>query len=280
MRQLAVAAGITLGFGLAFGLGRPVRAETPVAPPPAFAPPPAAAPPAAAPAPEPAPPPEVTLPPEAAPPPEVAPPAPVPPPPAPEISPPPAVAPSPPAIVAEEISYEAPPPRPRLSLAVGMGATLDPAGFPDGTHPLPTFVAEGGFGDGLTGFDLGAYSTSASGRFSTLNTSDFPVDRLALDAFGVLRPAARWHRDDQRYRMRLLHLLAVELGLGFERDGTPSGSGTRFVIHTGARAEFPLTAGPTSELRLRLGVRRAVGLYTPVVAVGGATGGQTLAVGD
>ena len=158
-----------------------------------------------------------------------------------------------------------------------MGATFDPTGFPDGAHPIPAFVAEGGFGDGLAGFDLGAYSTSASGRFSA---PDSPVDRLALDAFGVLRPAARWHRDDQRYRMRVLHLLAAELGLGLERDGTPSGSGTRFLIHTGARAEFPLTSGQASELRLRLGVRRAIGLYTPTVAVGGTTSGETVSVGD
>lgn len=47
----------------------------------------------------------------------------------------------------------APPWRPRLSLAAGMGATFDATGFAGGTHAIPAFFAVGGFGDGLTGFD-------------------------------------------------------------------------------------------------------------------------------
>ena len=50
---------------------------------------------------------------------------------------------------------EAPLPwRPRLSLAAGMGATFDATGFAGGTHTIPAFFAVGGFGDGLTGFDI------------------------------------------------------------------------------------------------------------------------------
>ncbi len=41
--------------------------------------------------------------------------------------------------------------RPRLSLAVGMGATFDSAGFTSGTHAIPAFFGVGGFGDGLVG---------------------------------------------------------------------------------------------------------------------------------
>ncbi len=80
--------------------------------------------------------------------------------------------------------------------------------------------------------------------------------------------------------MRVLHTLGAEVGLGFERDGRTDGSGTRFQIHTGARLELPLTpAGHPSELRLRLAFRRAVGLYTPVLAGGSSAGGVTR-VGD
>ncbi len=169
-----------------------------------------------------------------------------------------------------------PVPRPRLSLAVGMGATFDATGFASGTHVIPAFFGVGGFGDGLIGFDLGAFSSSASGRFH--GADDLPVDRLALDAFGVLRPAARLWPGAAGYPMRVLRTLAAEVGLGFERDGRATGAGTRFQVHTGARVELPLTpAGRPSELRLRLAFRRAIGLYTPQLS-GGANGATS--VGD
>ncbi len=190
-----------------------------------------------------------------------------------------AISPPPAAVGEEPLEFEAAPPRPRLSLAAGMGATRDETGFPDGAHLVPAFFAEGGFGDGFLGVDLGAFSSSAFGRYT--GPDDFPIDRLALDAFGVLRPAARYRRDDQRYRMRVLHTVAVELGLGLERDGTTTASGTRFVVHTGARVEFPLARrGQPSELRLRLAVRRAFGLYTPVIAAGPPGSTVNVSVGD
>ena len=168
-----------------------------------------------------------------------------------------------------------PPPRPRLSLAVGMGATLDATGFPDGGHFIPAFFGVGGFGDGLVGVDLGAFSSAASGRFPA---ADSPVDRLALDAFGVLRPAARVRPGDQRYDKRVLRTIGFELGLGFERDGQVVVSGNRWVIHTGARIEFPLTSGQAGELRLRLAARRAFGLYTPELSKSASS--PTVSVGD
>ncbi|HXJ21733.1 MAG TPA: hypothetical protein VMT03_16030 [Polyangia bacterium] len=169
------------------------------------------------------------------------------------------------------------PPRPRMSLGVGMGACLDSTGFSDGTHAIPAFFAGGGFGDGLAGFELGAFASSASGRYPVATAA--PVDRLALDAFGVLRPAARVRPDDLRYGFRVLRAVAAELGLGYERDGRTTGAATRWVIHTGARVDFPLLPpGLVSELRLRLAYRRAIGLYTPEVT-GGTTGPST-AVGD
>ncbi len=166
--------------------------------------------------------------------------------------------------VVEPAADAAPPgvDRPLLSVAVGMGGTFDDAGFRTGTQAVPAFFATAGVGDGFYGVDLGAFASSAAGRFR----NDEPVDRLALDAFGVLRPAARFAPDDTRYRLRVLRSLAGELGLGLERDGRSMSSGSRFVVHTGARVEFPLTpAGQPSELRLRLCVQRRIGLYTPVV---------------
>jgi hypothetical protein len=179
----------------------------------------------------------------------------------------------PPDVVEAALLSLAPLPRPRLSLAVGMGATLDPTGFSDGGHFIPAFFGVGDVGDGSLGFSMGALSSAASGRFPA---ADSPVDRLALDAFGVLRPAARLRPGDQRYRLRVLRTAGVELGLGFERDGQVVVSGSRWVIHTGARIEFPLTSGQASELRLRLAVRRAFGLYTPELL--GSNG--TISVGD
>ena len=177
----------------------------------------------------------------------------------------------------EVMATPEPIPRPRLSLAVGVGATFDSAGFASGTRAIPAFFGVGGFGDGLLGVDLGAFSSAASGRFH--GADDLPVDRLALDAFGVVRPAARVRADDLRYGLRVLHTLAAEVGLGFERDGRTTGSGTRFQVHTGARVELPLTpSGRSSELRLRLAFRHAFGLYTPELAGSGA--GAVTRVGD
>ncbi len=189
--------------------------------------------------------------------------------------------PAPPVETLAEAPLAPPPPRPRFSLAVGMGATFDSTGFSDGGHLIPAFFGVGGFGDGLWGVDLGAFSSSASGRFtSPANLKDAPVDRLALDAFGVIRPAARVRRDDQGYGFRVLHTVAAELGLGVERDGRTMVSGSRLEVHTGARIELPLTPrGQPSELRLRLAVRHAVGLYTPEVAVAQGSTAVT-AVGD
>jgi hypothetical protein len=182
----------------------------------------------------------------------------------------------PPEMIEAELLSLGPPQRPRLSLAVGMGATLDPTGFPDGAHFIPAFFGVGGFGDGLLGVDLGAFSSAASGRFPPAEAN--PVDRLALDAFGVLRPLARMRPVDQRYGMRVLRTIGVELGLGFERDGQVVVSGNRWVIHTGARIEFPLTSGQTGELRLRLAMRRAFGLYTPELSK--SVSSPTISVGD
>lgn len=151
--------------------------------------------------------------------------------------------------------------RPRLSGAVGMGTSFDSVGFSGGREAVPTFVGVLGIGDGLLGLDLGAFATSAT---RAQRQSDSPVDRVAVDLFGVVRPAALHRRDDRSFEMRVLHSLAAELGLGLERAGRSNISGTRFLIHLGATVDVPLTpASEATELRLRLGVQRNIGLYTP-----------------
>jgi hypothetical protein len=170
-------------------------------------------------------------------------------------------------------------PRPRMSLGIGMGSTFDAVGFPDGTHAIPAFFATGGAGDGLFGVDFGAFSSSASGRDRAQQAD--PVDRQALDLFGVIRPAAKLRPGDRRYRMRVLRTLAGELGLGLEREGTSTRASSRFRLHTGARVELPLTpvtlSREHSELRLRLAVSRGIGLYTPTIRL---RSGEVVEVGD
>jgi hypothetical protein len=147
--------------------------------------------------------------------------------------------------------------RPRMSLAIGMGATFDDVGFSDGRHAIPSFFAVGGVGDGLFGLDFGAFSSAASGRLRQAN----PVDRVGLDAFAVIRPAARF--PPANYALRVLRTLGAELGLGIERAGRSMIAGNRVAVHTGARVEFPLTPMvEPSQLRLRLAVRRDFGLNT------------------
>jgi hypothetical protein len=160
--------------------------------------------------------------------------------------------------------------RPRLSAAVGFGSSFDAVGFDDGnTRAIPAFFSELGIGDGPFGLNLLAFASEAAGRHENQN----PVDRLAVDLYGVIRPGAWYRPDDRRYPLRVLHGLGAELGLGFERDGRSAISGTRFLVHTGARVDLPLTpAHEPTELRLRLAVRRGIGLYTPRLSGGRVPG--------
>ncbi|HTA17688.1 MAG TPA: hypothetical protein VK989_00260 [Polyangia bacterium] len=160
--------------------------------------------------------------------------------------------------------------RPRFIAAIGMGTSFDRTGFMGNTETVPAFFATGGVGaDWPVGVELAAFATEASGRFAGPAT---PIDRLALAAIGVVRPAA-WPiaADDRAYGARLLRGMAAELGLALERDGTTVRAGSRYGLHLGARIDFPLgPAGGASELRLRLAVRHMEGLYTPRITINDA----------
>jgi hypothetical protein len=200
-------------------VGVPARAQPTLSPPPAFAPPPESPP---------------QSPPQS-------PPAPLSPPPA-----------SPP--VPAPFSD-----RPRLSLAVGMGASFDDTGLsPARTRAIPSFFAVGGFGDGFIGLDLAVFASTASGRY---RPPDAPFDRQALDAMVVVRPLCHSLPPDVvRFLPRIARTLGLELGGGFERDGRGQTAEHRFGFRLGGRLELPLTAASDpSQLRIRLAVRRFYG---------------------
>ena len=151
--------------------------------------------------------------------------------------------------------------RPAIEIALGMGASIDDAGLhADGLSAVPSFYATGGFGKGTFGFDVGVFVNSAVGRFRTPND---PVDRLGFDGMLVVRPFAEFVPGDERYRTRVLRALALDLGLGFERDSRIANGPEvvdRFGARVGAHADVPLSpAGARSELRLRFTARRFVG---------------------
>jgi hypothetical protein len=156
------------------------------------------------------------------------------------------------------------PSRPRIELAVGMGASVDGGGPTKAPAvAVPSFFVMGGFGSGTLGFDLTVFANSANGRY---REPDFiPVDRLGLQGIVVVRLAAEARPDDQRYRMRVARTLAIDLGVGVERASrlarvpeTVNRLGTLIGLH----ADIPLTPSTSanaSELRLRLAVRRFFG---------------------
>jgi len=152
-----------------------------------------------------------------------------------------------------------------MSVAIGMGATLDSSGFsPVRTRAIPSFAVVGDIGDGVAGFGMGVYASSASGRY---RPPDVPVDRLGLDVMAVLRPLAPRVAAGGGYLARAAGASGIELGLGLERDGLSALSGYRFGVHTGLRLELPLTpVGEPAELRLHVAVRHLIGLYEPLVA--------------
>jgi hypothetical protein len=174
----------------------------------------------------------------------------------------------PPHVAVVEVPERAWAPRPLMIAAIGMGASFDGVGFNDGTHAIPSFFASGGLGDGLVGAELEAFASSGIGRYRFQS----PINRLALNAYGVVRPGARARPGDVGYGWRVLRTVGAEFGLGFERDSKSAVSGSRFVAHLGARVELPLTPpGQPSEVRIRLGVSRGLGLFTPTLYGANAT---------
>jgi hypothetical protein len=155
--------------------------------------------------------------------------------------------------------------RPRISVAVGMGASFERSGLaPARTDTVPTFFAVGGFGEGLFGVDLGLTATTASGRF---RLPDAPVDRLGVDAMLVVRPwaASLAAFETLSFSQSVLRTIAAEVGIGYEHDSRGLRAGSRMGARLGARVDVPLYPRDPSQLRLRFAVRRFVGFYVPQV---------------
>jgi hypothetical protein len=155
--------------------------------------------------------------------------------------------------------------RPKISVAVGMGASFERSGLaPARTDTVPTFFAVGGFGEGLFGVDLGLTATTASGRF---RAPDAPVDRLGVDAMLVVRPwaASLAAIETLSFWQSVLRTIAAEAGLGYEHDSRGLRAGNRMGARLGARVDVPLYPSDPSQLRLRFAVRRFVGFYVPQV---------------
>src|SRR5581483_10522423 len=199
-----------------------------------------------------------------------------PPAPAPALPPPGDAPPPPPAPVEPATAAAATPPppvlpdRPKLELAVGMGASIDDAGLTEaGLSAIPAFFAMGGFGDGAVGLDFGAFVNSANGRYRSPNT---PVDRLAFDGMVVVRPGASKSPSlpVPGYLRRVLGAAALDIGLGYERSSRIARSAesvTRLGVRIGAHLDLPLSPAPApgaggGELRLRLAVRRMMAFST------------------
>lgn len=152
--------------------------------------------------------------------------------------------------------------RPKIAIAVGMGASLDSAGLTPGrTEAIPSFFAVGGFGDGLFGLDFGLFASTAAGRYPT---PDQPIDRLGIDVMGVIRPLASLYSGAElSYAQAMLRTLAAELGGGYEHDSRGLQSGGRTGLRVGGRIDVPLFRQEPGQLRVRFAVRRFFGLFVP-----------------
>ena len=135
--------------------------------------------------------------------------------------------------------------RPRLSAAVGMGGKLRCGRIRDHGVARDPDVRQRARDRGRrrTVSISAPGATEAAGRHGNQN----PIDRLAVDAFGVIRPGAWFRPDDSSYQLRVLRGLAAELGLGFERDGRSAVSGTRFVVHVGRARRLSAHAGARAD---------------------------------
>jgi hypothetical protein len=169
--------------------------------------------------------------------------------------------------------------RPRLELAIGMGATVDDFGFvPARSQPVPSFVAMAGVGAGPIGFDVAVSATTAGGRF---RAPDAPIDRIGVDLLLVLRPAAQLWAGSGGFAHRIARSVAAEIGPGLEHAARGiTGSAERFGLRTGVHFDFPLSAmGDPGELRLRLGARRFWGITQAEIGSDTVTDSQFQAYG-
>lgn len=137
--------------------------------------------------------------------------------------------------------------RPRFSLAVGLGASIDhTAGNPRPDQPQPAFFFTAGLGDGLFGLDLRSFGNGAT---------KVQVTRVSLEAVLALRPFALLApRVD--YPTRVVRTLSLDVGPCLERVAKDVKSAWRSGPVIGTHVDLPLGyADAAKELRVRLGLR-------------------------
>ena len=174
--------------------------------------------------------------------------------------------------------------RPRFSMSVAMGISVDNAGIADHRNVMiPSFAVVGGIGQKRLGFQARLFASEAAGRYSTPNSAmggkpvaDVGADRQAVDLMLAVRPLAGWNVEDDRWGARLARGLTANVGLGGERVSVAASTLFRLGAVIGAHVDFPVTpAHDRSELNLRLAVRRMFG--TGATA---GTGAQAESIGD
>jgi hypothetical protein len=141
--------------------------------------------------------------------------------------------------------------RPRFSVAIGLGASVDhTAGNPHPDRPQPAFFFSAGLGDGLFGLDLRSFGNGAT---------KVQVTRVSLEAVLALRPFALLPpRED--YLTRVVHTVSLDVGPCLERVAKDVKSDWRSGAVVGAHVDLPLGyADAAKELRVRLGLRSMYG---------------------
>ncbi len=175
---------------------------------------------------------------------------------------------------------------PRFAIAAAMGLSIDNAGIADHRNVLiPSFLVQGGIGQGVLGFEARLFASEAAGRFSTpsqiaadrnVPIADVGADRQAVDLMLAVRPFAAGRMGALAWPARFARALTLDVGVGGERVSVGSQTLFRGGAVVGGYVDIPVTpANDTSTLSLRFAARRMFGTHGSV-----SVSGQSLAVSD
>jgi hypothetical protein len=172
--------------------------------------------------------------------------------------------------------------RPRFSMTVAVGFSLDNVGIADHRNVMvPSLAVTGGVGQDLLGFEARLFASEAAGRYSTPNLEGKPIadvgaDRQAVDLLLAVRPFAGVRTEDVRWWARFMRAFTLNAGGSGERVSVGPQTVFRLGAVVGAHADFPITpARERSQLLASLSVRRMFGSGGQV-----DSGGKAEPVGD
>jgi len=175
---------------------------------------------------------------------------------------------------------------PRFAIAAAMGLSIDNAGIADHRNVLiPSFLVQGGIGQGVLGFEARLFASEAAGRFSTpsqiaadrnVPIADVGADRQAVDLMLAVRPFAAGRMGALAWPARFVRALTLDVGVGGERVSVGSQTLFRVGAVVGGYVDIPVTpANDTSTLNVRFAARRMFGTHGSV-----SVSGQSMAVSD